>query len=73
MRLVGPSLHGIALTAMERQEGVIAPNYLYLSIIIPEHYVVKGYTSGLMPASYATELREEEIADLVSYLMTLYP
>lgn len=71
--LVGPSLFGVAATAAKRQPGVIPANYLYLAIVAPEHYVVDGFPHDVMPAHYADGLSEQEITNLVSYLMTLYP
>ena len=71
--LVGPSLYGVALTAATRQEGIIPANYLYLSIVQPAFFVVEGFPTDTMPANYATALSDDEITDLVSYLMTLYP
>ncbi|MCB0034634.1 MAG: cytochrome c [Anaerolineales bacterium] len=69
--LVGPSLYGAATTAANRVEGVRADNYLYLSITLPNFHVVEGYQPDIMPHSYATELTQLEITDLVSFLMTL--
>lgn len=71
--LVGPSLYGVAATAAKRMEGVIPANYLYLSIVEPSFYVVEGFAADVMPSHYADALSEEEITNLVSYLMTLYP
>jgi len=72
-RLVGPSLYGVAVTAAERQKGIIPANYLYLSIVDPSFYVTPGFPADVMPGHYADTLSEEEITNLVSYLMTLYP
>lgn len=69
--LVGPSLHGIATTAFDRVIGVQTSNYIYLSIVAPEMHVVEGFPAGVMPQNYASDLTEAEIANLVSFLMTL--
>ena len=69
--LVGPSLHGIATTAFKRVIGVQTSNYIYLSIVDPNMYVVEGFPADTMPQNYATDLTEDEIANLVSFLMTL--
>ncbi|MEZ4708721.1 MAG: cytochrome c [Caldilineaceae bacterium] len=69
--LVGPSLYGVADRAQTRQSGVLAPNYLYLSIVAPDQHVVEGFADDLMPETYATALTEEQLANLVSFLMTL--
>lgn len=69
--LVGPSLHGIATTAFKRVIGVQTSNYIYLSIVTPNQHVVEGFPPDLMPGNYAVDLTEDEIANLVSFLMTL--
>ncbi|MEZ4514300.1 MAG: c-type cytochrome [Chloroflexota bacterium] len=69
--LVGPSLHNIAETAKDRIPGVIAANYIYLSIMEPNQHVMEGFEKDVMPLNYGTELTTEEITNLVSYLMTL--
>ena len=69
--LVGPSLYGVAARAQTRQSGVLASNYLYLSIVDPKQYVVEGFAADLMPKNYATALRTDQLADLVTFLMTL--
>lgn len=45
--------------------------YLRESMLEPDIYVTPGFTAGLMPKSYATDLTEQEIADLVAYMLTL--
>ncbi|MEM7530945.1 MAG: 5'-nucleotidase C-terminal domain-containing protein [Chloroflexota bacterium] len=69
--LMGPSLYGIATIAETRQAGMIPANYIYLSIMEPNSYIVEGFEAGVMPDHYADHLDEGEIADLVNYLMTL--
>lgn len=71
--LVGPSLYGVAATAAKRVKGVIPANYLYLSIVEPSFYVVEGFAADVMPNHYADALSEQDLTNLVSYLMTLYP
>lgn len=69
--LVGPSLHGIATTAETRIPNVRPDNYLYLAITNPDQHIVDGYSPSIMPNVYATELTQEDINNLVSYLMSL--
>ncbi len=70
--LGGPSLNGIATTAEDRIPGVIAANYIYVSIVDPNYYVVDGFTADIMPNHYHADLSKDNITNLVSYLMTLY-
>jgi mono/diheme cytochrome c family protein len=69
--LVGPSLHAIATTAETRVPGVIPANYIYLSIVDPDFHVVEGFDGEEMPDVYRERLSQEEITNLVSFLMTL--
>ncbi|MEL7432957.1 MAG: c-type cytochrome [Chloroflexota bacterium] len=73
-RLVGPGLLDIPQRAETRVEGEIAERYLYNAIILPNDHVVEGYPAA-MYASYPDDYTEEEIYDIVAYLMTLgdYP
>jgi cytochrome c2 len=45
--------------------------YIHTSIIDPSAYVVPGFPDDLMPKVYAQILTEEEINNLVAYLLTL--
>ncbi|MEO0596707.1 MAG: c-type cytochrome, partial [Chloroflexota bacterium] len=73
-RLVGPGLLDIPQRAETRVEDEIAERYLYNAIILPNDHVVEGYPAA-MYASYPDDYTEEEIYDIVAYLMTLgdYP
>ena len=69
--LVGPSLFGIADAAGERVPGLDAEAYLRQSITDPDAYVVDGFPAGQMLADFGTRLRDDEIENLVTYLLTL--
>jgi cytochrome c2 len=45
--------------------------YLHTSIVDPSAYIVPGFVAGLMPETYADIFTEEEINNLVAYLLTL--
>ena len=66
----GPSLQGVSERAGERIPGMSAVDYLRQSIVSPGAYYVEGYTSKQMPMDYADRLSEEEINDLVAFLLT---
>ncbi|HMZ08392.1 MAG TPA: c-type cytochrome, partial [Anaerolineales bacterium] len=69
-RIIGPSFYGIANRAGERVPGLTAEEYLYQSIVDPNAYVVSGYPSGQMIQNFGTLLTEEEIQDIIAFLMT---
>ena len=70
-RLIGPGFAGLPIIAENRIEGVVAERYLYNSIIHPNDYIVEGYPEGVMPPTYSEIFSEDELNDLVAYLMTL--
>lgn len=69
--MVGPSLAGVADVASERVEGLSTEEYLRQSIINPNEYIVEGFNQGLKPLVYDDVLTEQEINDLIAYMLTL--
>ena len=69
--IVGPSLAGIATRAATREEGLSAHEYILISIIKPDAYLVEGYKEGIMLSNFGTKLSGEELDNLVAYLETL--
>jgi nitric oxide reductase subunit C len=69
--IVGPSLAGIASRAGDRKPDVSAEAYLRESILEPNAYVVNGFSKGVMYQSFKDVLTEEEINNLIAYLLTL--
>jgi len=69
--LVGPSHAGIATKAASVVPGMSAEDYLRESIVTPDAHVTDGFTAGVMYQNYSKDLTEQEINDLVAYLMTL--
>jgi cytochrome c2 len=70
VRIVGPSLAGVAARAATRKTGYSAQLYLYESITHPNAYVVDGFPSGVMPQDFTTRLRPQDLSDLIAFLMT---
>ena len=69
--LIGPGLLDIPERAAERVEGQSAREYIRNSILHPSDYVVEGFTDGLMPQNFESIFSEQQLDDLVAYLMTL--
>jgi cytochrome c2 len=65
----GPTLLGIAETAAGRVSGQGAVEYLHESIIDPGEYIVRGYRND-MEAGYKYLLSEQDIDDLVAFMLT---
>lgn len=68
---VGPSLAGIATRAATRVPGMSAEEYLRQSILDPDAYVVPGFPKGQMVQNLGEILTDEQIDDLIAFLMTL--
>jgi len=60
--VVGPSLAGI---------GNKGEDFIRESIINPDADITEGFPAGTMPQDYGEKLSEEQINQLVKYLMTL--
>lgn len=69
--LVGPSHAGIATIAETAVPGMSAEDFLKESILNPDAHVTEGFTPGVMYQNYSKDLSEQEINDLVAYLLTL--
>ena len=69
--IVGPSLAGIAQRAAMRSEGLSAEEYIRQSILEPDAYLVEGFSKGVMYQDYSDELTEQQLNDLVAFLMQL--
>lgn len=68
---VGPSLASVGLSAAERVVGLGAEEYLRMSILDPDAYVVDGYPAGQMLDVYSERLTDDELDALVAYLLSL--
>lgn len=68
--VVAPSWGGVAHEAVARVAGESPALYFYLSITEPNAYVVNGYNGGIMPQTYNDILSQQDIVDIVSYLLT---
>jgi cytochrome c2 len=70
--IVGPSLAGVGTRAAERIPGKSATEYLRESIINPNSYIVNGFSAGVMYQRFKDTLTDEQIYNLIAYLLTLH-
>jgi len=71
--IVGPSLAGMATDAAgdAADEGVSTEEILKKEITDPNDEVVDGFEADIMPKDFGTTLSEQELNDVIAYLMTL--
>jgi len=48
-----------------------ADEYLYEAIVNPGIYLVTGFADGVMPNNYGSTLTEQDLADIIAYLLSL--
>ena len=48
-----------------------AEQYLFESIVDPNIFLASGFASGLMPQNYGATLTDQNMADLIAYLLSL--
>lgn len=70
-RGVGPSLAGIATRAGSRAEGQDHVTYLRESIVDPAAFLADENTTNRMYQHFGDILTEQQINDLIAYLLTL--
>ena len=65
-----PTWQGISGLAGDRVPGLSAEEYLRESIVDPAAYIVDGYQADAMPKGFKILLSEEDIDNLVAFLLT---
>jgi cytochrome c553 len=65
-----PYTAGTAVRSEARVAGMSGADYIKESILKPDAYVVEGFKAGDMYKNWAKELNDQQIADLVAYLVT---
>ncbi len=68
--VVGPSLAGIANIAADRQPNQPIEQYLQISILKPDDYLVEGFPDA-MTKDFGKKLTGEELDAVVAYMLTL--
>ena len=71
--IVGPSMAGFAHEAEEEGEdlGMTAEEFIRESILDPNAVVPEGFPADTMPVNWGTVLTDEQLDNLVAYLMSL--
>ena len=69
--ILGPTMLNIKDVAGSRVAGQSAEEYLYNSIVNPNDYIVDGFGPSIMPLTWGDVYSEDEINDIVAYILTL--
>lgn len=69
--LLGPDMAGISKRAATRVPGMSAVEYLRKSIRNPDDHVLENYPASTMNPGYAERLSDQEVEDVIAFLMTL--
>lgn len=73
-RLIGPGLYNLRGHADHRVEGEVTEVYIYNSILHPNDFIVPAeppYPANLMPNNYRDLLSDQDLYDIIAYLLTL--
>ncbi len=68
---LGTNFHDIGIRATKEVPGQSAEEYLRTSIIDPDAHLAGGFQDGLMSRDYKKLLTEQQVEDLVAYMLTL--
>jgi mono/diheme cytochrome c family protein len=66
----GPTLQNYAEVAGGRVDDQNAEEYTFYATLRPSRHLVQGF-SNVMPSNYEEKLSQQEIADIIAYMLTL--
>jgi mono/diheme cytochrome c family protein len=67
---IAPPFEGVGVRAADRRPPLTAAEYIYESITNPNVFTVEGFAAS-MPQDYRERLTDEQLGDLIAYLLTL--
>jgi hypothetical protein len=73
VRLIGPSMWGLPARAAVRVPNMNVETYVYNSILHPLDYIVPGWVpeTAIMPQTYAQIYTQDEVYDLMAYVLSI--
>jgi len=73
-RVVGPTWQNVCNSEEALTDGgtaLVTAEYLYESIIDPNAKIVESYPANVMPATYAQQLTDEQINDILAFICSV--
>ncbi len=67
---IGPNLDTAPATDAKADGNMALAAFIKQSITDPSAYIAKGYTDGLMPKTFGTQLKSSQIDDLVAFILS---
>jgi len=67
---VGPNLDTAPAQDAKTDGNMALAAFIQQSITDPSAYIAKGYTDGVMPKTFGTQLKPSQIADLVAFILS---
>lgn len=69
--VMGQNLSNIGSRAADAVPGQSAEEYLRLAVVEPDTFLSGGFQEGIHPRAYKDALSDDDVADLVAYMLTL--
>jgi cytochrome c551/c552 len=67
---VGPNLDTAPSSDAKADNNMALAAFVKQSIVDPNAYIAKGYSSGIMPQTFGKQLKPSEIDDLVAFIVS---
>lgn len=67
---IGPNLDTGPTESAKADGNMPLAAFIKQSIVDPNAYIAKGYTKGLMPATFGSQLSKTQINDLVAFILS---
>jgi hypothetical protein len=72
-KIMGNNLYDIGRRADKMVAGQGAEEYLRRSILDPDSFLAANFQEGIMPREYSKVLTNQQIEDLIAFMLTLKP
>jgi mono/diheme cytochrome c family protein len=67
---IGPDLDTAPAQDAKTDGNMALAAFIKESIVNPDAYIAKGFTKGLMPTTFGTQLKPTQIDDLVAFILS---